>query len=103
MTRDLITLPAHWISALVDNDYSGLDEDEAQRVRNRVADLAKDRWFIVDVKRDRAGEPCDTWFTWHYPVYDPGSNCAGGDVLDYVMYRSNNHSDAGSDQRRASP
>lgn len=86
MDKSEITLPAYWASALVNNDYSGLDNqnpDEGQRCRKVVADLAKDGWSIVsDVD---GSEPR---FTWHYQLYDPGADCSGGDVLDYVILRS---------------
>jgi hypothetical protein len=76
-----ITLPAYWASALVNNDYSGIqDPDEAVRCRAQVVKLVADGWEVVDC----ADEPR---FTWSYQLYDPGASCSGGEVLDYAILR----------------
>jgi hypothetical protein len=45
---DVIELPACWASALIDGDYSGLDEQEAARCMRKVAELAREGWSVVD-------------------------------------------------------
>ncbi len=82
MEQDTITLPSDWASALINNDYSGLD-DEAEIARCVAVEtkLASEGWYIVDCE----DEPR---FTWSYRLYDPGANCSGGEVLDYMILRN---------------
>jgi hypothetical protein len=81
MEHTTITLPAYWCSALINGDYSGLDDAEGQRCRAIVIDLASDGWSIVSCEDEAR-------FTWHYALYDPGADCEGGDVLDYDILRA---------------
>jgi hypothetical protein len=84
MNRDIITLPASWASALINDDYSGLDDQcptEAARCRARVDQIAADGWSIVSDVEDSER------FTWYYRLYDPGADCDGGNVIDYVILR----------------
>jgi hypothetical protein len=81
---DTITLPAYWASALINDDYSGLEDHdpaEAARCRAVVADLAADGWYVgCDVDDTER-------FTWYYRLYDPGAECDGGNVLDYTILK----------------
>ena len=82
MKRDTTTLPAYWASALINGDYSGLeDEAEAARCAAKVEELADDGWSIVSCEDEAR-------FTWSYNLYDTGADCSGGDVLDYTIIRS---------------
>lgn len=86
MKTDTITLPAYWATALVNGDYSGMtDEAEAARCRAVIAHWADKGWCLYDVARDDDGEAHEARFTWSYRLYDPGADCSGGEVLDYVM------------------
>ena len=80
---DTVTLPAYWASALVNGDYSGLDDDEAARCEAAEKALAKDGWSVVSTADD--DEPR---FTWSYGLYDPGAEVSGGDVLDYTVLKA---------------
>lgn len=78
-----VTAPAYWASALVNNDCSGLEDQnpaEAARCRAFVSTLAKDKTSIVSCADESR-------FTWSYQLYDPGADCQGGDVLDYVTHK----------------
>lgn len=77
-----VTLPAYWASALVNGDFSGLDEVERQRCEHAITALHDDGWSVVSTADD--SEPR---FTWSYQMYDPEADCQGGDVLDYVAHR----------------
>lgn len=87
---DTVTLPAYWASALINGDYSSfsLNDDggaaEIADLKREVAALAAEGWQIVDVARDEDGNVRDPRFTWQFSLY--GGNCAGGDVLDYVIH-----------------
>lgn len=81
MTLTTVTLPAHWASALINHDFSALDEDERVHVESEVAKLAQAGWAVVSTDGD---EPR---FTWHYPLYHPGGVAQGGEVLDYIIAR----------------
>lgn len=76
------TLPSYWASALINGDYSGLDDNEAERCRAAVERLAADGWSVVSDEEDSER------FTWHYDLYDPDAGCSGGNVCDYVILRS---------------
>ena len=78
---DTITLPAYWASAIINGDYSSLEDPaEAQRCRDVVSFWAQAGWDIVDCEEEAR-------FTWHYQSADPGADCTGGDVLDYTMIK----------------
>lgn len=73
-----VTGPAHWSSALINGDRSGLDPVE-------IASL--DRWLAIELARGECvlgtigdGER----FTWHYAMYSH-TPMAGGNVVDYLI------------------
>lgn len=83
MKTETMKLPAYWASALINNDYSGLqdqDASEADRCRAKVAKLCEAGYEIVDCAEE-------AHFTWHYRLYDPDADCTGGEVLEYVALR----------------
>ena len=89
---DTITLPSYWASALVNGDYSGLSDDsEVKRVNATIDRLAADGWHVVSTADDDDGNSVEPRFTWHYRLYDPGADCSGGEVLDYVLLREAPH------------
>jgi hypothetical protein len=81
-----VTLPAYWASALVNGDYSGLDDGEAAHVEKIISDLASDGWYVVDVKRNDDSEAEEARFTWCYQLYNAYGDARGGDVLDYIVH-----------------
>lgn len=86
-----VTLPAYWASALINGDYSGLkdsDPEEAKRCRAKVKELAAEGWSVEGIDgQDEDGE-VEARFTWSYDLYDPGAGVSGGEVLDYIILRS---------------
>jgi hypothetical protein len=78
-----ITLPSYWACALINGDYSGLEDDECRRCDAAIAELSVDGWEIIDTVENE--EPR---FTWYYHLYDPGAGVSGGDVIDYVILRN---------------
>lgn len=82
---DYVTLPAHWASALVNGDFSGMDDDETARMALEVSELARSGFCVVDVARNADGEPQGSWFSWSFASY--GGGCAGGDLCEYVVHR----------------
>lgn len=85
---DTVTLPAYWATALVNNDWSGLNADEADMCRAAIERLKTAGYQIVSTVDD--AEP---YFTWQYRLYCPEANCSGGDVLDYVAHRIESDAD----------
>jgi len=75
---DVIELPACWASALINGDYSGLDE-EAARCMTKVAELAREGFSVVDCADEAR-------FT-NYQLYDTEAERTGGDVLEYTILR----------------
>lgn len=83
METTTVTLPAYWCTALINNDYSGLDDQdpaEAARCRAVAAEYARDGWDFVDCEDE-------AHFTWNYDLYDHGADCRGGEVLEYTIIR----------------
>ena len=72
MKSDTYTAPAAWASALVNGDYSGLDDADTLACRAWQESILPARVVSCD------GEPR---FTWSYRLY--GGLYDGGDVLDY--------------------
>lgn len=66
---DVIELPAYWARALINDDYSRLSEQEAERCMRKAA-AQREGWSVVGC------------FTWHYQLYDTGAEYFGGDVID---------------------
>lgn len=82
ITTDTITFPAGWASALVNGDYSGLEDDEGERCAAAETELADEGWIISDMVEDSER------FTWNYGVYDRGAGCSGGDVADFLIFKN---------------
>jgi Ca2+-binding RTX toxin-like protein len=78
---DTITLPSYWASALINGDYSGLNDGEAQRCKAEVDFLAGAKSYVVSDVEDSQR------FTWHYNLYDPEAGVSGGEVMDYVIHK----------------
>ena len=79
----ILTAPAAWATALVNNDWSGLTGEEAIACRAWI--VQQKPWSVVDVARDDDGNCADPRFTWSFSLY--GGTASGGDVLDYVAHR----------------
>ena len=80
METDTYTLPSAWVTALINGDFSGLDDtdpEEGARCRALVEELAARGITIVSDVED------SDRFTWRYQLYD-GADCTGGNVMDYV-------------------
>lgn len=76
---DTVTMPAHWASALINGDASGMTDRE-ERLMDRYVErvLYEHGWQVVDV----IGEP---YFTWRYRLH--GGDAEGGEVVDYHVHR----------------
>jgi hypothetical protein len=80
---DIVTLPAHWAIALVNNDFSGLGRVDERAVRCTIAELHQGGgWYVAGVRDDSER------FTWRYEFYDKFSGAQGGMVCDYVVHRN---------------
>ena len=71
---DVIELPAYWARALINDDYSGLSAQEAERCMRKAA-AQREGWSVVGC------------FTWHYQLYDTEAEYFGGDVIEYTILR----------------
>lgn len=76
---------ASWASYFVNCDESGLIDEERALADAWLARQAP--WYVVDVERDDDGEAIDPRFTWSFGLHT-GADCAGGDVVDYVLHRT---------------
>ena len=81
-----ITAPAYWASALINNDYSGMDMDETAALHTYLDPTFEEGWSIVSTAEDEDGEPREARFTWAFDLY--GGTARGGDVIDYIAIRA---------------
>jgi hypothetical protein len=77
---DTVILPSYWACYIINDDCSGMEDNEIEMCDQAVEHLAKDGWYIVSTE----GEP---YFTNYYRLYCPDADCDGGDVLEYVIHR----------------
>lgn len=89
---DDATGAAAWASYLVNGDDSGLEAGEKALADAWAARLAP--WYVVDVVRDESGEAQEARFSWSFGAIT-GSDCAGGELLDYVIHKLPGHAEAG--------
>lgn len=78
---ETITLPANWASALVNDDFSGLDDEESDQCQMMMHELAQHGYQVVDA----AGEP---YYTNNYQTHNPHSQYRGGEVMDYIVHKA---------------
>lgn len=71
-----ITGPAHWASALVNGDQSGLTAHEVVKLN---------AWRSREGIKTVLGTAEDSErFTWSYRLFAPECDCDGGTVIDYI-------------------
>lgn len=75
MLTETYTLPEYWACALINNDFSGLDESDAQEIEN----------FIKDNQIDGCSFYClgcsdEPYFKWSNDATN-----LGGNVLEYTF------------------
>jgi hypothetical protein len=79
--------PASWATALVNDDWSGLEVEpaDADACRGWLAEQHDDGWRVIDVARDANGNPEEPWFSWSADLH--GSPWRGAELLIYVRER----------------
>lgn len=85
---DVITGPAYWVSALVNGDYSGLDENEAAWCRAWQEKIAP--WYVVSTVDGEDGEGQEPYFSKAYDLHAMGfcpDGVTAGSVLDYIVHK----------------
>jgi hypothetical protein len=80
MEHDTVTLPAHWASAIINGDYSGLDPAEAIRCAAVMSTYEREGWGFVGCSEN-------SHYTASYNLYDPGAGVHGGSICDYSILR----------------
>jgi hypothetical protein len=75
---DIIVGPSHFASALVNGDWSGM-EDPADRAACKAWVESIRPWRIV------ATTDAEPWFTWSYRLYGGAAN--GGEVIEYIVHQ----------------
>ena len=76
---ETIKAPDHWASYLINGDASSLD---AREIR------AADYWLELNDVESVVDCSEEAEFTWHYGLYNPLADCAGGSVLEYTVFLS---------------
>ena len=77
---DTVTGAAHWASALINGDESGLEDSERALLDAWQAKI--EPWCVVSLVDDSER------FTWSYDLHT-GDTCRGGSVCDYIVHRTN--------------
>ena len=70
-------LPVYWAHALINDDYTGLLDNEEQEIRN----------FLKRVKADPVSVD---WKTEGFYWYNNANNTPGGECVDFIFHRCNN-------------
>lgn len=76
--RETVLGSAYWASYLVNNDASGLCDEELA-----VADAWLERHGLQSAELWFTDEP---FFSWNYGLHT-GANVRGGDLLEYIIVR----------------
>lgn len=73
-----VQLPTYWASALINDDWSGYEEDEIGQIQDllQLSDLKK--YFCVDVKDDSGFQRCPSYWSASFGLLD-------GDYSTYVF------------------
>jgi len=84
---EAIVAPASWATALVSDDWSGLEQEpaDAEACRAWLSAQHADGWRVIDVARDAEGNPEEPWFSWSAGLH--GSPWRGAELLTYVRER----------------
>ena len=81
---ETVTLPEHWASGIVNDDWSSFDDEkEVQAIQEYLHDhIEVDGWHLECPDEQEAR------FTWSYSLYDGGlSGASGGSVIEYTIMR----------------
>lgn len=82
-----VVLPEHWASALVNNDWTGLEGAEVDHVKAAIAKHAEDGWAVVSAHRGDHGELAEPWFTNDYHLFQPDQSLRSGSVMAYTVHK----------------
>ncbi|BDG71588.1 hypothetical protein [Roseomonas fluvialis] len=85
---ETIVAPASWATALVNDDWSGLELEsaDAKACRAWLAAQEHDGWRVIDVASDAEGHPEEPWFSWSADLH--GSSWRGAELLTYLRERA---------------
>lgn len=68
--------PEYWAPYLINGDDSGLEPDEKEQA---------DKWCKLNKIADVIDCAEESRFTWSYHLYNPFSDCRGGNVVEYTV------------------
>ena len=59
-------LPSHWASALVNDDWSGYDDEEIAQIRELLQFSGLDKYFCSNVADDSSFQQCPSYWSPSY-------------------------------------
>ena len=66
MRIDTYRLPSHWASALINDDWTGYDEDEIKTIQDLLHFSDLDKYFCIDVADDESFQQVPSYWSSSY-------------------------------------
>ena len=66
MQIDDYRLPSHWASALINDDWSGYEEDEIKTIKEFLFGFDLHKYFCIDVADDASFQECPSYISSSY-------------------------------------
>ena len=63
-------LPSHWATALINDDWTGLDDDEIRIIRELLSSTGLNAYFCCDVADDSSFQRVPSYFGPSYELED---------------------------------
>ena len=63
-------LPSYWASALINDDWSGLGDDEIKQINDVLGWLGLKAYFCLDVADDQGLRRCPSYYPASYGLLD---------------------------------
>jgi hypothetical protein len=76
MKQETYTLPEYWASALINGDYSGMEDSEIGEIEDFISNKIQPNHYFMCIEAD--------FDTKQFKPYNDANNM-GGDVIDYTF------------------
>ena len=64
------TLPSHWASALINDDWTGYEDDEIQQIQDVLQWLGLKSYYCFDLVEDHGFMQCPSYYSSTYGLLD---------------------------------
>jgi len=66
MQIDDFRLPSHWASALINDDWTGYEDDEVDEIKDFLSMSGLAQYFCIDVADDASFQQCPSYWSSSY-------------------------------------